>query len=125
MPRLNNKDFTVDELERLIYLINNMMYGNTKDSIIDEIKVLLKGITLMSDEKLWGNPVPIEWNFKFNLLMPVRDYKHSQLIKNAMRDSEVNEKIKQRFINICYEELNWYQDRVKVFMINGDSNILE
>jgi hypothetical protein len=122
MPRLNNKDFTVDELERLIYLINNTMYGPTEESTVDEIKALLRGTTISETPQ---EPQQIVWNFNFKIGMNPHSFEQGTLIKNAMRSSEVNENIKRRFGSLVYEEINWYQDRVKVFIIKGDSNILE
>lgn len=130
MLRLNNKDFTVEELERMIDLVNVVVaerfYKNSEpEPVYDELSNLVKYTTLMNDEKLHSEPIPITWNFKFGLVIPTKDYKHSQIIKNAMRDTEVNENIKRRFSNICYEEVNWYQDRIKVFLVKGNSNIME
>jgi len=130
MLRLNNKDFTVEELERMIDLVNvlvaeRLCKNSEPEPVYDELRNLVKYTTLMNDEKLHNEPTPITWNFKFSLLIPTRNYSHSLIIKNAMRDTEVNENIKRRFSNICYEEVNWYQDRIMVFLVKGNSNIME
>jgi hypothetical protein len=130
MPRLNNKDFTVEELERLIYLLNKKMdqkkiMGEGFDGIDCEVSGLLKGTTLQSPDELHGSTRAIEWGFKFILVMPPMNDGQSVIIRNAMRSVEVNETIKDRFTNIVYEELNRYNDQVRVLMLKGGTNVLE
>jgi len=127
MPRLNNKDFTVEELERLIYLVNVIIaerfYKDSEpESTYDELSNLVKHTTLSETSK---EPNAIIWNFTFKMSFHPDSMSQSEVIKNAMRSKEVNEEIKRRFGSLVYEEINWYQDRVKTFMVKGDSNILE
>jgi len=130
MPRLNNKDFSVEELERLITLVNDLIYRNlegVQEVIMDsndreELKALLKGTTL-GDTPV--EPHPVIWNFNFKMEMHPKDAEQSIVVKNAMRSKEVNETINSRFRHIIYEELNRYNDQVRVLMLRGDSNILE
>jgi hypothetical protein len=131
MPRLNNKDFTVEELERLIYLMNDMIHGTIVgcDDALDvesikvkEIKELLQGTTL---GEIPQEPQQVIWNFNYKVGMYPGSFEQSAMIKNAMRSKEVMENIESRFKKIIYEEMNWYQDRIKVFMIKGDSNVME
>ena len=68
---------------------------------------------------------PIPWHFKFEVLINPETIEQSDIISNAMRSSEVNENIKNRFNAIVREEVNWYRDRVKYFMVKGDTNVLE
>jgi hypothetical protein len=126
MPRLNNKDFTVEELERIIYLLNSVLYQSEfsidKDGVRDELAGLLKGTTLADAPQ---EPHPVIWNFNFKLEMHPQSTEQSIVIKNAMRSKEVNETINSRFRHIVFEELNRYNDQVRVLMLRGDSNILE
>lgn len=132
MPRLNNKDYTVEELERLIFLVSilstdaDLVHTNKNeiDPVVEEVKMLIAGsqFTSFEGEKLI---VPIPWNFKFEMLITPKTQENAEVILNAMRSSEVNENIKRRFNQIVREEVNWYIDRVKYFMVKGDTNILE
>lgn len=130
MPRLNNKDYTVEQLERLIYLSSMLAVeaGNIikpeVDPIVEEVKELVKGsqFTNFGEEKI---PVPISWNFKFEMLINPQIIETAAIIRNAMRSAEVNENIKKRFNTIVREEVNWYIDRVKYFTVKGDTNVLE
>lgn len=130
MPRLNNKEYTVEELERLIYLVNEVMIvgiRNAEDAInvAGEIKDLVKGSKFTNFEEGEQKPNPIPWNFKFEMLINPETIETANTIRNAMRSLEVNENIKKRFSTIVREETNWYIDRVKYFTVKGDTNILE
>lgn len=131
MPRLNNKDYTVEQLERLIYLasvlaidLGNKVKPNEIDPLVEEVKELIEGSQFTNfegDEK----PLPIPWHFKFEMLIAPETMETANAIRNAMRSAEVNENIKKRFNAMVREEVNWYIDRVKYFMVKGDTNILE
>lgn len=133
MPRLNNKDYTVEELERLIYLSSVLATDvytevdkrNEFDPVVDELKELIKGSEFTNFGEGGKQIAPIPWNFKFEMLMNPETKENADVILNAMRSSEVNENIKNRFLAIVREEVNWYIDRVKYFMVKGDTNILE
>jgi hypothetical protein len=130
MPRLNNKDFTVEELEKLLYYINVVMSEQVVksgeiDLVYEEIKELLKGSQFTNFEDGERKPNPIPWNFKFEMLINPETIESANMIRNAMRSAEVNENIKNRFSAMVREEVNWYKDKVKYFMVKGDTNILE
>lgn len=122
MPRLNNKDFSEEALERLIFLMNEMLYGGK--SGLDEIKKLLEGTTLTGGERNC-KPLPIEWNFKFTSVYMPKTAEESARIKMAMRSAEVNECIRRRFSDICRDEMNWYYSGVKGFVMEEDPTIRE
>jgi hypothetical protein len=134
MPRLNNKDYTVEELERLLFIINNIIEKRlllTTHSVpsnifnIEELKELVKGSEFTNFGEGERIPSPIPWNFKFEMMINPETQEMADIILNAMRSSEVNENIKKRFNAIIREEVNWYIDRVKYFTVKGDTNVLE
>jgi len=133
MPRLNNKDYTVDELERLIYLTNNLIYRNLEgvtEVVMDsndraELEELIKGSQFTNFEGGERKPDPIPWNMMYQFIFMPNSFEQAELIENAMRSAEVNENIKRRHSAMVYEEINWYKDRVKIFMTKGDTNVLE
>jgi hypothetical protein len=133
MPRLNNKDYTVEELERLIYytsviiteVSDEVAKANEIDPVIEELKELIKGSQFTNFEEGERKPEPIPWNFKFEMLISPETIETRNTIRNAMRSAEVNEIIKNRFNAIVREEVNNYISRVKFFMVKGDTNILE
>ena len=129
MPRLNNKDYTVEELERLIYLASILAVDDNMDNGVDpvteELKELMKGSQFTNFEEGEQKLLPIPWNFKFEMLINPETIETTNTIRSAMRSVEVNENIKNRFNAIVREEVNWYIDRVKYFLVKGDTNILE
>jgi len=133
MPRLNNKDYTVEELERLIYLTNNLIHRNLEgvtEIVMDsedrvELEELIKGSQFTNFEEGERKPNPIPWNMRYEFIFMPDSFEQAELIKNAMRSAEVNDNIKRRHRLMIYEEVNWYKDRVKIFMTKGDTNVLE
>ena len=133
MPRLNNKDYTVEELERLIYLASVLSIDNSLvherrnevDAICEELKEMIEGSQFTSFVDGERKLEPILWNFKFEMLINPETKEDANTVRNAMRSAEVNENIKKRFNAIVREEVNWYINRVKYFMVKGDTNVLE
>ena len=93
MPRLNNKDYTVEELERLIYIVNDLVMGTILNNKVPEahkeIKELIAGsqFTNFEGEKPL---VAIPWNFKFEMLINPETQEMADTILRGMRSSEVN-----------------------------------
>ena len=126
MPRLNNKDYTVEELERLIFIVSGMLDNHMiPHEVTDELKVMVEGSVFSNFVEGERKPLAIPWNFKFEMLIVPETKEMSDIILNGMRSSEVNENIKKRFNAMIREEVNWYIDRVKYFMVKGDTNVLE
>lgn len=123
MLRLNNKDYTVEQLERLIYLVSVIAKDTALNEVeIKEVKDLIDGTEFVDNKG--GRITVIPWSFKFEILIDPKKEEIAQMILNAMRSPEVNESIKHRFSNIVREEVNWYVDKVKYFVSNGEVNML-
>lgn len=131
MPRLNNKDFTVEELEKLLYYVNvitneQVVKSGEIDPVYEEIKDILKGSKFTNFVKEEDRkPEPIPWHFKFEMLIKPETKENADVILNAMHSAEVNNNIGKRFNAIVREEVNWYIDRVKYLMVKNDTNVLE
>src|SRR5574337_730177 len=98
MIRLNNKDFTEEQLEKLLELCQTAIgCGEMSDACADEMKI-------EHDTK----PMPIEWGFKLNILFVPKRVEDTKTIKEAMRSPFVNEVIRQRFEQIVRFEINSY-----------------
>jgi len=122
MLRLNNKDFTVVELERLISLVDDLV-DKGRVVHLSELKELVKGTTIRNETQ--DKPFPILWNFKFQILMVPTLLKQEQTIKYAMRSTEVNTNIEKRFTAMCREEVNWFINGVDLFNIPGNDSTIE
>ena len=115
----------IEELERLIFIVSGVLNNNMlPHEITDELEPIIEGSQFTNFQS--SIPLaPIPWNFKFEMFINPESIETSDVIRNAMRSAEVNENIKKRFNAIVREEVNWYIDRVKYFMVKGDTNILE
>lgn len=132
MLRLNNKDFTVEEVERLMSLTNDLINGSiigcddaldVKSSEIDALKELLKGTTIRNETN--DKPFPILWNFKFQFMMVPIDFEMAKAIKYAMWSTEVNQNIERRFSAMCREEIDWFINGVDIFSMPGNDSTFE
>lgn len=103
MIRLNNKDYTEEQLEQLLKKVElGVKLGDIKDNFIEEM------VDGMKYEKEGKQVYPIGWDFKFSVLFAPRDIEQAKIIKQAMRSPTINEALREKFSQMVRFEINAY-----------------